>query len=207
MSQLVNAYSFDCSIRILTQTFSDSFRAWRVTCHMSRVKAGSRWGMKGVTAVIGSDLDGRQILHDTPSTLRNEPNWSSHWSMVEVEASDWSIALISVLYRLKNGKSLNFEVSCLHLQPGRKGHVSLVARSCTHRIVPTERRKSFEINLKVGSRLEGVLFESFLLVVSCRYRGLTSQAGGASMGPSPCVARELEARKFWKDQYVHFCCE
>lgn len=117
--------------------------------------------------------------------------------MVSVEASDWSIALISVLYRLKNGKSLNFEVSCLHLlQPGHKGHVSLVARSCTHRIVPSERRKSFEINLKVGSRLEGVLFESFLLVVSCRYWGLTSQAAGASMGPSTGVAGELEARKF-----------
>ena len=118
--------------------------------------------------------------------------------MVSVEASDWSIALISVLYRLKNGKSLNFEVSCLHLlQPGHKGHVSLVARSCTHRIVPSERRKSFEINLKVGSRLEEVvLFESFLLVVSCRCRGLTSQAAGAAMGPSTGVARELEARKF-----------
>ena len=33
---------------------------------MTRVKAGTGWVMKGVAAIIGSDLDGRQILHDTP---------------------------------------------------------------------------------------------------------------------------------------------
>ena len=116
----------------------------------------------------------------------------------------------SVLYWwLENGKSLNFEVRWLHLGCTRGTEVTChcVPWSCTHRIVPTERQwKSIEINLKVGSRLEGVvLFESFLLVVSCRYRGLASKA--SSMGCSTSVARELEARKFWKDQYVHFCCE
>ena len=119
--------------------------------------------------------------------------------MARAEASDWSIALISVLYRLENGKSLNFEVSWVHLGCSRGTGVTChcAPRGCTQRIVPTERRKSFEINLKVGSRLEEVvLFESFLLVVSCRYRGLTSKAAGASMSPSTSVARELEARKF-----------
>ena len=41
------------------------------------------WGrvMMGVTAIIGSDLDGRQILHDTtrlewiPSVLYPAPEW------------------------------------------------------------------------------------------------------------------------------------
>ena len=88
-----------------------------------------------------------------------------------------------------------------------RGHMSLLAPGCTHLIVLTKRRKSFEINLKVGSRLVEVLFESFLLVVSCRYRGLTTTKAGATVGPVPTVIGELEARKFWKDQYVHFCSE
>ena len=75
--------------------------------------------------------------------------------------------------------------------------MSLLAPGCTHLIVLTKRRKSFEINLKVGSRLVEVLFEPFLLVVSCRYRCLTSKAGAAPVGSTvPTVAGELEARKF-----------
>lgn len=39
-----------------------------VTCHVSLVTCQGRGPMvmKGVTAIIGSDLDGRQILHDNP---------------------------------------------------------------------------------------------------------------------------------------------
>ena len=61
---------------------SPSVTQCSVTRHVSRVMSQG-WGrvMMGVTAIIGSDLDGRQILHDTtrlewiPSVLYPAPEW------------------------------------------------------------------------------------------------------------------------------------
>ena len=52
---------------VQTRVFPSEFlRHESVTSHVTRVKAGTGRVMKAVTAIIGSDLDGRQILHDTP---------------------------------------------------------------------------------------------------------------------------------------------
>ena len=146
------------------------------------------------------------ILHRLRMALIRVP----HWSIGSVEACDWSIvewspSLCSTDSRMARVWTLKCSL-CIRAAAGVTCHC-LAPGWGSHLIVPTERRKSFEINLKVGSRLVEVLFEPFLLVVSCRYRCLTSKAGSPVCSTVPTVAGELEARKFWKDQYVHFCCE